>query len=137
MGWLAVRTVISGSRAALTVCTSRFAVLPPCSIVLKLPSNANIITISGCRLSTIEIESYLIMHAVVAEAAIIGAKDELTGHAVCAFVNLKPEFTHEEKYEAPLIKELALQVRKDIGHFAEPKKMMMISDLPKTRSGKV
>ena len=54
-----------------------------------------------------------------------------------AFVTLKPEFKYDESEEAGLIKELTLQVRKVIGPFAAPKKIFIVGDLPKTRSGKV
>ncbi|KAJ7483777.1 hypothetical protein B0H11DRAFT_2020488 [Mycena galericulata] len=95
----------------------------------------DVINVSGHRLSTAEIESALIMHKGVAETAVIGTADELTGQAVYAFVTLKPEFTYDD--EVALTKELVLQVRKVIGPFAAPKKIYVVSDLPKTRSGKV
>ncbi|KAJ7609711.1 hypothetical protein DFH06DRAFT_1374920, partial [Mycena polygramma] len=97
----------------------------------------DVINVSGHRLSTAEIESALIMHKGVAETAVIGTADELTGQAVYAFVTLKPEFTYDHDNEAPLDKELVLQVRKVIGPFAAPKKIYIVPDLPKTRSGKV
>jgi len=73
----------------------------------------------------------------VAETAVIGTADELTGQAVYAFVTLKPEFTYEDDNEAVLAKELTLQVRKVIGPFAAPKRIYLVADLPKTRSGKI
>lgn len=107
-------------------------------------------------MSTAEIESALILHKGVAETAVIGTADELTGQAVFAFVTLKPcvsshsrlkvilntlsvhsEFAFDPNDESGLIKELVLQVRKVIGPFAAPKKIYIVSDLPKTRSGKV
>jgi acetyl-CoA synthetase len=97
----------------------------------------DVINVSGHRLSTAEIESALIMHKGVAETAAIGAADELTGQAVYAFVTLKPEFKYNPNDEASLIKELVLQVRKVIGPFAAPKKIYIVGDLPKTRSGKI
>ncbi|KZP20328.1 acetate--CoA ligase [Athelia psychrophila] len=97
----------------------------------------DVINVSGHRLSTAEIESALIVHPGVAETAVIGTADELTGQAVFAFVTLKPEFAYDKNNEAPLLKELTLQVRKVIGPFAAPKKIIIISDLPKTRSGKI
>jgi acetyl-CoA synthetase len=97
----------------------------------------DVINVSGHRLSTAEIESALILHKGVAETAVIGTADELTGQAVFAFVTLKPEFTFDPNDESGLIKELVLQVRKVIGPFAAPKKIYIVSDLPKTRSGKV
>jgi len=97
----------------------------------------DVINVSGHRLSTAEIESALIMHRGVAETAVIGTADELTGQAVCAFVTLKPEFVYDHNDEAGLTKELILQVRKVIGPFAAPKEIVIVSDLPKTRSGKI
>ena len=98
---------------------------------------SDVINVSGHRLSTAEIESALILYDGVAEAAVIGANDELTGQAVHAFVTLKPEFKYDPNNEAGLIRELVLQVRKVIGPFAAPKKIYVVSDLPKTRSGKI
>jgi len=97
----------------------------------------DVINVSGHRLSTAEIESALILHKGVAETAVIGTADELTGQAVHAFVTLKPEFAYDPNNETELIKELILQVRKVIGPFAAPKKIHIVSDLPKTRSGKI
>jgi acetyl-CoA synthetase len=97
----------------------------------------DVINVSGHRLSTAEIESALILHRGVAETAVIGVPDDLTGQAVHAFVTLKPEFTYDRNDEASLAKELALQVRKVIGSFAAPKKIIIVPDLPKTRSGKI
>ncbi|CCL99371.1 uncharacterized protein FIBRA_01389 [Fibroporia radiculosa] len=97
----------------------------------------DVINVSGHRLSTAEIESALITHAGVAETAVVGTADELTGQAVYAFVTLKPEFSYDPNDEAGLVKELTLQVRKVIGPFAAPKKVYIVPDLPKTRSGKI
>ncbi|KAG1886525.1 hypothetical protein F4604DRAFT_1917327 [Suillus subluteus] len=72
----------------------------------------DVINVSGHRLSTAEIESALIMHKGVAETAVIGTDDELTGQVVFAFVTLKPKFTYDHNDEASLAKELVLQVRK-------------------------
>ncbi|EJU01370.1 acetate--CoA ligase [Dacryopinax primogenitus] len=97
----------------------------------------DVINVSGHRLSTAEIESALILHAGVAETAVIGTPDELTGQSVHSFVTLKPEFEYDPKHEEGLEKELTLQVRKVIGPFAAPKKIYIVNDLPKTRSGKI
>ena len=69
----------------------------------------------------------------VAEAAVVGVNDELTGQAVNAFVALKDGFDHNDQIR----KDLILQVRKSIGPFAAPKAVYIVSDLPKTRSGKI
>ncbi|CAG8722602.1 2517_t:CDS:1, partial [Dentiscutata heterogama] len=90
----------------------------------------DVINVSGHRLSTAEIESALISHSSVAEAAVIGVPDELTGQSIQAFVTLKPNCSTD-------VKDLILQVRKVIGPFAAPKKIYIVSDLPKTRSGKI
>ncbi|KAF9109296.1 acetyl-CoA synthetase [Mortierella sp. AM989] len=94
----------------------------------------DVINVSGHRLSTAEIESALIMHHSVAETAVIGANDDVTGQCIHAFVCLKPEVSSDP---AELIKALVLQVRKVIGPFASPKKIYLVDDLPKTRSGKL
>jgi len=93
----------------------------------------DVVNVSGHRLSTAEIEAALIEHHSVAEAAVVGINDELTGQAVNAFVALKDgtESTDQVK------KDLILQVRKSIGPFAAPKAIFVVPDLPKTRSGKI
>ncbi|KAI0252865.1 acetate--CoA ligase [Lactifluus subvellereus] len=97
----------------------------------------DVINVSGHRLSTAEIESALIQHPGVAETAVIGATDDITGQSVYAFVTLKPEFKYDPNDEMGLDKELILQVRKVIGPFAAPRKIYIVPDLPKTRSGKI
>lgn len=89
--------------------------------------------VSGHRLSTAEIEAALIEHNGVAEAAVVGINDELTGQAVNAFVALKDGVDTGEQTR----KDLILQVRKSIGPFAAPKAIYIVEDLPKTRSGKI
>ena len=98
----------------------------------------DVMNISGHRLSTTEIESALVSHPKVAEAAVVGAADETTGQAVCAFVILK-ESALEEGEEAPdsLIQELRQHVQKEIGAIAKPRQVMVVPELPKTRSGKI
>ncbi|KAL1973333.1 hypothetical protein VTN31DRAFT_5968 [Thermomyces dupontii] len=93
----------------------------------------DVVNVSGHRLSTAEIEAALLEHAAVAEAAVVGIADELTGQAVNAFVSLKPGHESSEQ----LRKDLILQVRKSIGPFAAPKAVYIVDDLPKTRSGKI
>ncbi|KAJ1660058.1 acetyl-coenzyme A synthetase 2 [Dispira simplex] len=95
----------------------------------------DVINVSGHRLSTSEIESALVLYPAVAEAAVVGANDDVTGQSICAFVTLKPD--KETKDEATLSKELVLQVRKNIGPFATPKLVVIVEELPKTRSGKI
>ncbi|KAL3421874.1 acetate-CoA ligase [Phlyctema vagabunda] len=93
----------------------------------------DVVNVSGHRLSTAEIEAALIEHHAVAEAAVVGITDELTGQAVNAFVAIKDGNTVDDA----LKKELILQVRKSIGPFAAPKAIFIVPDLPKTRSGKI
>ncbi|KAJ8066973.1 hypothetical protein OCU04_004352 [Sclerotinia nivalis] len=93
----------------------------------------DVVNVSGHRLSTAEIEAALIEHHAVAEAAVVGINDELTGQAVNAFVALKDG----NEINDALRKDLVLQVRKSIGPFAAPKAIFVVPDLPKTRSGKI
>jgi acetyl-CoA synthetase len=98
----------------------------------------DVMNVSGHRLSTTEIESALVSHPKVAEAAVVGAKDETTGQAVCAFVILR-ESALADGEEAPdsLIEELRKHVQKEIGAIAKPRQIMVVPELPKTRSGKI
>ncbi|ANB10986.1 acetate--CoA ligase ACS2 [Sugiyamaella lignohabitans] len=93
----------------------------------------DVVNVSGHRLSTAEIEASLIEHHSVAESAVVGVSDDLTGQAVIAFVSLKDGFDHTQEIK----KELIMHVRKEIGPFAAPKTVIVIDDLPKTRSGKI
>jgi len=94
--------------------------------------------VSGHRMSTTEIESALVSHPKVAEAAVVGAADETTGQAVCAFVILR-ESALEDGASASeeLIQELRSHVAKEIGAIAKPRQIMVVTELPKTRSGKI
>ncbi len=98
----------------------------------------DVMNVSGHRLSTTEIESALVSHPRVAEAAVVGATDETTGQAVCAFVILRESATDDEG-SAPddLIEELRKHVQKEIGAIAKPRQIMIVPELPKTRSGKI
>ncbi|KAI9040988.1 acetate--CoA ligase [Aspergillus affinis] len=93
----------------------------------------DVVNVSGHRLSTAEIEAALLEHNMVAEAAVVGIADELTGQAVNAFVALKEGNETSDQVR----KDLVMQVRKSIGPFAAPKAVFVIDDLPKTRSGKI
>ncbi|KAF9188876.1 acetyl-CoA synthetase [Haplosporangium sp. Z 767] len=94
----------------------------------------DVINVSGHRLSTAEIESALIMNHAVAETAVVGAPDDVTGQCIHAFVCLKPGISG---HYMDLTRELISQVRRVIGPFAAPKKVYLVEDLPKTRSGKL
>jgi acetyl-CoA synthetase len=95
----------------------------------------DVINVSGHRLSTAEIESALVLHPSCSEAAVIGVPDDITGQHIVAFCCLKAGTS--ESAAADLRKELVVQVRKVIGPFAAPKKIVVVHDLPKTRSGKI
>lgn len=100
----------------------------------------DVMNVSGHRLSTTEIESALVSHPKVAEAAVVGAKDEDTGQAVVAFVILRDsaaEQADEEGEGEDIVAELRKHVRKEIGPIATPRQIMVVPELPKTRSGKI
>jgi acetyl-CoA synthetase len=98
----------------------------------------DVMNVSGHRLSTTEIESALVSHPKVAEAAVVGAADETTGQAVCAFVILREAATDDEGGASDdLITELRNHVGKEIGAIAKPRQIMVVPELPKTRSGKI
>ena len=93
----------------------------------------DVMNVSGHRLSTMEIESALVRHPSVAEAAVVGRPDEITGQAVCAFVTLKRgDWNHHD-----LAEELRQWVAHEIGGFARPAEIRFTEALPKTRSGKI
>ncbi len=94
----------------------------------------DVMNVSGHRLSTAEIESALVSHPSVAEAAVVGATDETTGQAVVAFVILRGG--HEDHGDET-VQELRNHVAKEIGPIAKPRSIMVVSELPKTRSGKI
>ena len=93
----------------------------------------DVMKISGHRISTTEVESALVSHSKVAEAAVIGREDPITGQAIFAFVTLRSGFDGSED----LSKELREHVVKSIGSIARPKTIMFTPELPKTRSGKI
>ena len=100
----------------------------------------DVMNVSGHRLSTTEIESALVSHPKVAEAAVVGAKDEDTGQAVCAFVILRDSATAGDganDEQSDIVDELRKHVRKEIGPIATPRQIMIVPELPKTRSGKI
>ena len=94
----------------------------------------DVMNVSGHRLSTTEIESALVSHPKVAEAAVVGAKDEDTGQAVCAFVILRDSAGDGGK---DIVEELRAHVAIEIGKIARPRQIMVVPELPKTRSGKI
>jgi len=93
----------------------------------------DVLNVSGHRMSTAEIESAIVSHEVVAEAAVIGQADEDTGQSVTAFVTLEGEREGTDE----LVNELREHVARRIGKLARPKRIIWADDLPKTRSGKI
>jgi len=93
----------------------------------------DVMNVSGHRLSTAEIESALVSHPSVAEAAVVGAADDTTGQAVCAFVILREGAQQSDS----TVEELRSHVAKEISPIAKPKSVMIVTELPKTRSGKI
>jgi acetyl-CoA synthetase len=93
----------------------------------------DVMNVSGHRLSTTEIESALVSHPKVAEAAVVGAYDETTGQAVCAFVILRGDAEEGDD----IVTELRNHVAQEIGPIAKPRQIMVVAELPKTRSGKI
>jgi acetyl-CoA synthetase len=96
----------------------------------------DVLNVSGHRLGTMEIESALVSNPLVAEAAVVGRPDDLTGEAVVAFVVLK-QARPEGENAARLARELRDWVAKEIGPIAKPKELRFGDNLPKTRSGKI
>ncbi|QOT15853.1 acetate--CoA ligase [Paenarthrobacter sp. YJN-5] len=94
----------------------------------------DVMNVSGHRLSTTEIESALVSHPAVAEAAVVGAADDTTGQAVVAFVILRGDATNKGD---ETVLELRNHVGKEIGPIAKPKQLLIVPELPKTRSGKI
>jgi acetyl-CoA synthetase len=96
----------------------------------------DVLNVSGHRMGTMEIESALVSHPLVAEAAVVGRPDDLTGEAICAFVVLKrPRPEGDEAKQ--IVKDLQNHVGKEIGPIAKPKDIRFGDNLPKTRSGKI
>ncbi len=93
----------------------------------------DVVNVSGHRLSTAEVESAIVAHEKVAEAAVIGQADEDTGQAICAFVTLNGGTEPSEE----LVEGVRESVARRIGKFARPKRIIWADDLPKTRSGKI
>ena len=93
----------------------------------------DVLNVSGHRIGTAEIESSLVAHPDVAEAAVVGRPDDLTGQALVAFVSCKPGVEHSPDVATRLRKHVA----SDIGKFARPEEIRFADALPKTRSGKI
>jgi len=94
----------------------------------------DVMNVSGHRISTAEVESALVGHSGVAEAAVVGATDEQTGQAICAFVILKASAHGGAE---TMVDELRAEVAKEISPIARPREIHVVPELPKTRSGKI
>ncbi|MFX4292730.1 acetate--CoA ligase [Streptomyces bohaiensis] len=93
----------------------------------------DVMLVSGHNISTTEVESALVSHPKVAEAAVVGATDPQTTQAICAFVILRGTASEDEG----LVEELRAHVGKQLGAIAKPKRILPVAELPKTRSGKI
>ncbi|MDB5814021.1 MAG: acetate--CoA ligase [Rhodocyclales bacterium] len=96
----------------------------------------DVLNVSGHRMGTMEIESALVSNPIVAEAAVVGRPDDLTGEAICAFVVLKRARPSGDEAKA-IVKQLQDWVAKEIGPIAKPRDIRFGDNLPKTRSGKI
>ncbi|HYJ56954.1 MAG TPA: acetate--CoA ligase [Mycobacterium sp.] len=94
----------------------------------------DVMNVSGHRISTTEVESALVSHPKVAEAAVVGATDPMTGQGIVAFVILRAEAGDGGEQ---IVAELRDHVAKEIGPIAKPRQIMVVPELPKTRSGKI
>jgi acetyl-CoA synthetase len=97
----------------------------------------DVMLVSGHNISTTEVESALVSHPKVAESAVVGATDPTTGQAIVAFVILRGGVLGENEEGDALVKELRDHVAKTLGAIAKPRQIMLVPELPKTRSGKI
>jgi acetyl-CoA synthetase len=95
----------------------------------------DVMNVSGHRISTTEVESALVSHHAIAEAAVVGASDAMTGQGIVAFVILRSGIDHANGDE--LVQQLRAHVGKEIGPIARPRQILVVQELPKTRSGKI
>ena len=97
----------------------------------------DVMNVSGHRISTTEVESALVSHEAVAEAAVVGAADETTGQGIVAFVILRGGVPEATAKGEQLVQDLRNHVAHEIGPIAKPRQIMVVPELPKTRSGKI
>jgi acetyl-CoA synthetase len=97
----------------------------------------DVMNVSGHRISTTEVESALVSHPAVAEAAVVGANDPTTGQAIVAFVTVKGNVADDVSSGEAFAQELRNHVAKEIGPIAKPRQILITPELPKTRSGKI
>ncbi|MFI0433033.1 MAG: acetate--CoA ligase [Candidatus Nanopelagicales bacterium] len=93
----------------------------------------DVMNVSGHRISTTEVESALVSHPYVAEAAVVGASDEMTGQGIVAFVILRGDAADDDD----VVQTLRAHVAHEIGPIAKPRQILVVAELPKTRSGKI
>jgi acetyl-CoA synthetase len=93
----------------------------------------DVMNVSGHRISTAEVESALVGHAAVAEAAVVGVTDDITGQAICAFVVVRGNYEPDDG----TVDELRAEVAREISPIAKPREVHIVPELPKTRSGKI
>ena len=93
----------------------------------------DVMNVSGHRISTTEVESALVSHEYVAEAAVVGAADEMTGQGIVAFVILRGDAAEDDD----VVQTLRNHVAHEIGPIAKPRQILVVAELPKTRSGKI
>ena len=97
----------------------------------------DVMNISGHRISTTEVEHALVSHPSVAEAAVVGASDPITGQGIVAFVTIKSAVSTDGDAGVTLVAELREHVAHEIGKLARPRQILLTPELPKTRSGKI
>ena len=97
----------------------------------------DVMNVSGHRISTTEVEAALGSHPKVAESAVVGAADATTGQAIVAVVILKGGVAEEDSDRTSIVKELRDHVAREIGAIAKPRQILIVAELPKTRSGKI
>ncbi len=97
----------------------------------------DVMNISGHRISTTEVESALVAHPSVAEAAVVGATDAITGQGIVAFVIVRGHVADDKAHGDVFVQELRQHVAHEIGPIAKPRQIMVVPELPKTRSGKI
>ena len=97
----------------------------------------DVMNVSGHRISTTEVESALVAHPSVAEAAVVGATDSITGQGIVAFVIVRGHVADDKAHGDVFVQELRQHVAHEIGPIAKPRQIMVVPELPKTRSGKI
>ena len=126
--------MVRRARARLQLLARRRARAPPRRRHLLFPrARADVLNVSGHRIGSAEVESALVAHAKVAEAAVIGFPHDVKGEGICCYVTLKHGVAESDEVAT----ELKYQVRAVIGAFAAPDLVVLTAGLPKTRSGKI